>query len=144
MVAMRIRVVALPAAPILVLDVVVLLTLGGFLVPLFDMAPLLAIVFFLLLRLFFFFLLPLLPSWYALHVYFAAKNEAGFTFSPGVGTLSAFLAVSFGVELAVGSTAHPSTTGSPMGAVGSEDFVADAATRISLATIETCALLHIV
>ena len=96
MVAMRIRVVALPAAPILVLDVVVLLTLGGFLVPLFDMAPLLAIVFFLLLRLFFFFLLPLLPLWYALHVYFAAKNKAGFTFSAGVGTLSAFLAVSLG------------------------------------------------
>ncbi len=47
------------------------------------------------------------------------------------------------VELAVGSTAHPSTTGSHMGAVGSEDFVADAATRIHLATIETCALLHI-
>src|SRR5713101_2895288 len=96
MIGRTIRMVALPAAPILVLDVLVLLTLGGFLVPLFDMAPLLAIVFFLLLRLFFFFLLPLLPSWYALHVYFAAKNNARLTFSTGVGTLSAFLAISLG------------------------------------------------
>ncbi|OLD11498.1 MAG: hypothetical protein AUI93_04460 [Crenarchaeota archaeon 13_1_40CM_3_52_10] len=96
MIATKIRVVALPAAPILVLDVVVLLTLGGFLVPLFDTAPLLAIVFFLLLRLFFFFLLPLLPLWYALHVYFAAKNKAGLTFSTEVGAVSAFLAISLG------------------------------------------------
>src|SRR5712692_4037565 len=96
MIATKIRAVALPAVPILVLDVVVLLTLGGFLVPLFEMAPPLAIAFFLLSRLFFFFLLPLLPSWYALHVYFAAKNKAGLTFSAGVGTLSAFLAISLG------------------------------------------------
>ena len=44
-----------------------------------------------------------------------------------------------GVELAVGSTAHPSTPGSHMGAMGSEGSVADAATRIPLDTSETCA-----
>ena len=84
------------ALPIVIVHLVVLVTLWGLLVPLFDAEPLMAYPFVLLVRLFTFILLPVMPLFYTLQVYLKVKNRVGFGSSIALGTWTVFLALIVG------------------------------------------------